>query len=138
MTYWKLFSKLKSVISLFTCFYITLKVSYYQQGKSTHFKINHDFKCFSLPLKLCKYDCLNTHISTLRASGKNQAAYQDWDSNRLKGSPVITANHLGANNYYLKEITKLQCLIFFHKIDEKQLQILQGKMNLGIMQKYQK
>lgn len=68
----------------------------------------------------------------------NCAAYQDWDSNRLKGSPVITANHLGANTYYLKEIKKLQCLIFFPKIDEKQLQILQGKMHLGIMQKYQK
>lgn len=104
MTYWKLFSKLKSGIPLFTCFYIRLNVAGYKHFLKSNiqymgpcFKIKHVSKCFSLSLKRCKYDPLNIQlfILPLRTSREQRAAYKGWGSSGSKGSPEISDNHLG-------------------------------------------
>lgn len=49
MTYWKMFSKLKFVILLFTCLYVTLKVSGYQQDMDTCLKSSMCLSVFLRP-----------------------------------------------------------------------------------------
>lgn len=49
MTYWKLFSKLKFVILLFTCLYVTLKVCSYQQDMDTCLKSSMCLSVFLHP-----------------------------------------------------------------------------------------
>jgi len=88
MTYWKLFSKLKFVILSFTCLYVTLKVSGYQQDMDTALKSS---MCLSVFLHPWDNANVNTQLftSSQRTSGEHHAAYKAWGSNGSKGRSVI-------------------------------------------------